>query len=193
MLSRSPIRYLLRHTFSGASLTPSDQGPSLTVDSGTPIVSGGALTKTVSGNSGVRVDSLAVNAVIQAKVNFGGSSGSDRRAFLRLRDGGATGNRYEAALLRSGTTGLQINRRDNNAATQLGFSAFGVVDNTDYWVRFVVRGSTFEAFSSTDGVTFTSRLVVTDSTYLYSGIAVILIDNAVSPTLQVDDLLVWTP
>lgn len=186
-------RYLLRHTFTDTLLTP-DYGPTLTLTSGTPVVSGGTMRKTNSSNSSISVSPLRIDVVAQVKFNFGNSVGTDRRGFVRLRNEGATGNRYDAVLYRSNTPGLEINRRDNNVVTQLGFAAFTVADSTDYWVRFEVQGTRFEAWTSTDGIVFVSRLVVTDSTYLsYSGVEIVLVDNVASPTIQADDLMVWIP
>lgn len=187
-------RYLLRHTFGGAAVTPSDQGPGLTTVAGPAVVSGGRLATSGGNDCQLGITTLAANVAIQAKVNFGSSAGTNRRAFLRVRDDHAAANRYEAILYRTSTTGLQLNRRDAGAVTQLAFAAISIVDSTDYWFRLVVVGNRLEGFFSTNGVTFVSMVVATDSTYpSVSGIQLLLQDNAVSPTIIADDLLVWTP
>lgn len=186
-------RYLLRHTFSGASLTPSDQGPAFSTISGTPSVTGGVLTKVGASLLGVAVTVGTANAAIQAKVNFGNSAGSSRRVGLSLRRDGSN-NMIEAMLYRTGGN-VQIIRRDAGAATILAdVGGLGTADSTDYWLRLTVAGSRLEALTSTDGSTFTSRAVVTEPLYTANtGVRVLLDDDAASPTITVDDLLVWTP
>jgi hypothetical protein len=187
-------RYLLRHTFSGASVTPSDLGPSLTTVSGPAVVSGGVLATSGGSDCQLGLTTLAVNVAMQVKVNFGGGAGTNRRVFLRARDDNAGATRYEAILYRSGTTGLEINRRTGGGPVPLGFSAISIVDSTPYWFRFVAVGNRLEALFSTDGSTFVSKLVVTDATYPnVAGVQLLLQDNAVSPTLTADDFLIWRP
>ena len=115
---RERRRYLLRHTFSGAAVTPSDQGPSLTTVAGPAVVSGGRLATSGGSDCQLGVPTLAVNVAIQVKVNFGNGAGTNRRAFLRARDDHAASNRYEAVLYRSGTTGLELNRRNSGGPTR---------------------------------------------------------------------------
>ncbi len=182
-------RYLLRHTFSGASLTPSDQGPSFTTASGTPVVSDGVLS--MGSNFSIFASGLAANVVVQAKVNFGGSAGSDRRVEIQARASAANANTVSAVLSRSSNS-IVIWRRDGGTATTLAtLNSAGLSDSTNYWVRFVLRGSALEVFTSTDGATFTSRVTATEATYATNtGLALRLDDNG-TRTITVDDLLVW--
>lgn len=190
---RRGYRYLLRHTFSGASLTPSDLGPSLTAATGTPSVSGGVLGMAASNPITVFAAGLAANLVIQARVNFGNSAGADRRVEIQARASAADANTVSAVLYRSNNQ-ILIWRRDAGTATTIAtLNSAGLIDSTDYWVRFVLRGSSLEVLTSTDGATFTSRLTATESTYATNtGLALRANDNG-TQTIIVDDLMVWTP
>lgn len=183
---------VLRHTFSGASLTPSDLGPSFSTSSGTPTVSGGVLGMGAI-NATIYAAGLAANITVQAKVNFGNSAGADRRFEIQARASAANGNTVSAVLFRSSNS-IVVWRRDAGSATTLAtVSSAGLLDSTNYWVRFVLRGSNLEVLTSTDGTTFTSRVTVTESTYAANtGLALKLDDNGTG-TITVDDLLVWTP
>ena len=69
-----------------------------------------------------------------------------------------------------------------------------MTDSTDYWLRFAAIGSRLEAWTSTNGTSWTSRAVVSETTYMSQrGFSIRLVDNVANPTITVDDLLVWTP
>lgn len=181
----------LRHTFSGASVTPSDLGPSFTTVSGTPVVSGGVLSKAGASNLILAAPINASNATVQARVNFGNSAGTDRRIGLALRRDDSN-NMIEGLLYRTGGN-VHIVRRDAGAATILAdVGGLGFADSTDYWLRVVMRGSRIELLTSTNGTTFVSRAVVTETLYASNtGMRLLLTDDVSSPTAQADDLLVW--
>lgn len=181
---------VLRHTFSGASLAPSDQGPSFSTSVGTPAVSGGVLS--MGSNFTIYAAGLAANLVVQARVNFGNSAGADRRFEIQARASAANADTVSAVLYRS-SNAIVIWRRDAGTATAIAtLNSAGLLDSTDYWIRFVLRGSNLEVLTSTDGTTFTSRVTATESTYATNtGLALKLDDNG-TRTITVDDLLVWT-
>lgn len=184
-------RYLLLHTFSGASLTPSDLGPSFEANANLP-VTGGVLTKSGSGSQESRALGVGANVVAQIKVNFGNSAGTDRRAQLRIRrDAASTNDFIEVELSRTGGS-ITLRRVDAGSATNIGSAAVTVADSTNYWVRISADGSRLEVFTSTDGAAWTSRITATESAYVTNQAVVLrLVDNVASPTLTIDDLLVW--
>lgn len=185
---------VLRHTFSGASLTPSDQGPSLTTISGTASVTGGVLTKVGATNLEVRAHGLAANITYQAKFNFGASAGANRRMLLRARQDSGTGdNRFQLTINRVAGQ-LVLARVDAGTPTTIGSVSVTINNSTDYWLRWVMRGSRHEVLLSTDGVSFASQIVVTDAAYsAQTTVGAFIIDDAASPTATIDDLMVWTP
>lgn len=184
-------RYLLRHTFSGAALAPSDLGPPFTVNGGVAAVSGGVLAAKANGSTTLDAVTLAANIVAQCRVNFGNSIGTDRRFEIQARASAANGDTISAVLHRT-SGNVQIWRRDAGTATVLGTQAVTVADSTDYWLRLIVRASRIELLTSTDGLVFVSRLVVTEATYAANtGLAIRLTDNVASPTIIADDLMVW--
>lgn len=191
---RVGLRCLLRHTFSGASLTPSDQGPSFSTISGTASVGSGVLTKVGATNLEVRAHGLAANITYQARFNFGASAGANRRMLLRARQDASTGdNRFQLTINRVAGQ-LVLARVDSGTPTTIGSVSVTIANSTDYWLRWVMRGSTHEVLFSTDGTTWSSQIVVTDATYTtQTSIGVFVIDDAASPTATIDDLLVWTP
>lgn len=185
-------RYLLRHTFSGAALTPSDLGPALTTNYGTVIVSGGVLSFGVA-NVGLFVPNIGANIVAQVRVNFGNSAGGDRRVSIQARASAMSGNVVEAVLYRSSDQ-IALWRRDAGAVTVLASSgALSLADSTDYWLRLVLRGSNLEVLTSTDGTTFTSRITHSEPLYVANTGLGIKIDDNGTQTIIVDDLMVWTP
>lgn len=188
-------RFLLRHTFSGAALTPSDQGANLR-DTGTlAVVSGGVLTKTTASNCLIVAAIGAPNLVVQWKTNFGNSAGTDRRSQIRVRHTYGV-SRYNFMLYRSSNV-VKIQRFDSGTTTtDLASVAYAMADSTNYWVRAIAAGPRLELLVSTDGTTFTSMAAVTDTTYAAGAgedFEIDLVDNVASPTILVDDLLVWTP
>ena len=181
----------LRHTFSGASLTPSDLGPSFEANANLP-VTGGVLTKSGSGSQQTKALGVGANVVAQMKVNFGNSAGTDRRAQLRVRrDAGDTGDFFQVQLDRT-LGNVVLHRSDANSLTSLGSVSLTVSDSTNYWVRIAATGSRLEVSTSTDGATFTSLIVAADTAYPSNqAVEIRLVDNVASPTITVDDLLVW--
>ncbi len=191
MVLRAGQSLILRHTFSGAGLTPSDQGPSLTANANL-VPSGGVLTLVGASGQETRASGVGANVVAQIKVNFGNSAGTDRRVRLRVRrDSGETGNFIEAEISRTAGA-VTLRRSDALSLTDLGSAGLTVSDSTNYWLRISAVGSRLELLTSTDGATFTSRIVATEALYVTNRDVVIrLFDNVASPTLTVDDLLVW--
>lgn len=186
-------RYLLRHTFSGASLTPSDLGPAVSVSEFAPSVSGGVMAMGASQPTGIFASGVGANVVAQMRINFGNSAGADRRASIQIRASAYTGNVIEALLYRSSDQ-IALWRRDAGAVTVLaGVNSAGLADNTDYWLRIVARGSNLEVLTSTNGSTFTSRITYSEPLYVANtGLGIRVVDNG-TKTVTVDDLLVWTP
>lgn len=183
---------LLRHTFSGASLTPSDQGPAITTVSGTPSVSGGVLSKANATNVELKAVGLAANVIYQAKLNFGDSAATNRRMLLRARqDSGNGADRFQLTLNRAANQ-IVLARVDAGTPTTIASVSYTVNGSTNYWLRWVMNGSRHEVLISTDGVTFASQFTATDAAYVgQTAIGLFLIDDAVTPTCTVDDLLVW--
>lgn len=186
---------LLRHTFGGAAVTPSDQGPNLTDIGGIATVSGGVLSKTGAAASTLRARLGVANFVVQWKTNFGGSAGADRRSQVRVRHDTAASNRYNFVLYRSSNT-LKIQRADAGVTVDLLDVPTALADSTNYWTRGVVRGNYLEILLSTDGVTWVSKGSVTDANYptapAGNDFEINLVDNGTT-SITVDDLLVWTP
>lgn len=181
----------LRHTFSGASLTPSDLGPSFTTVSGTPSVSGGVLSKADATNVELRANGLAANIVYQAKLNFGNSAATNRRMLLRARQNADGSNRFQLTLNRASNQ-IVLARVDASTPTTIASVSYTVAGSTDYWLRWVMNGSRHEVLISTGGATFASQFTATDAAYAsQTAIGLFLIDDAVTPTCTVDDLLVW--
>lgn len=182
----------LRHTFSGASLTPSDQGPAFSTAENVPTVSGGVMAIGASQPLGVFAAGLAANVIAQMRVNFGNSTGTDRRASLQIRASAYNGNVIEAVLHKTADN-VQIWRRDAGPATTLAISAaLSLQNSTDYWLRVRAVGNVIEVFTSTDERIWTSRVTATESLYATNtGLAVRLADNGTPRTITVDDLLVW--
>lgn len=185
---------LLRHTFSGASVTPPDQGPSITTAAGTPSVSGGVLKNSDANQVNLRARTGAANLVVQWKTNFGNSAGTDRRAQIRVRHNVGV-SRYNFVLYRSSDL-VKIQRFDSGTTTtDIASVAYAMANSTDYWCRAIANGSSLTLQVSTDGAAFTTIATATDSTYLTcpagSDFEIDLIDNVASPTIQVDDLLIW--
>lgn len=182
----------LRHTFSGASLTPSDLGPSFTTVSGTPSVSGGVLSKANATNVELKAAGLAANIVYQAKLNFGSSTATNRRMLLRARQDSSSGaDRFQLTLNRAANQ-IVLARVDAGTPTTIASVSYTFNGSTDYWPRWVMRGSVHEVLISTDGTTFASQFTATDAAYAsQTAIGLFLIDDAVTPTCTVDDLLVW--
>lgn len=189
---RERRRLILRHTFSGASLTPSDLGPALVGAGGTAVVSGGVLAQGDSTTLVLLATNLGADIIAQARVNFGNSAGATRALQIQARFASA-GNYVRVFLSRSGDS-LTIQRADAFANTTLAsVGSLGLADSTHYWLRFRLSGSRLEALTSTDGSTFTSRVVVTEPLYATNrDLRLVLQDGAASPTITVDDLLVWT-
>ena len=185
------IVYLLRHTFSGASLTPSDLGPSFEANANLP-VTGGVLTKSGSGSQQTKAPGVGANVVAQMRVNFGNSAGTDRRAQLRVRrDAGATGDFIQVQLDRT-LGNVVLHRSDANSLTTLGSASVTLADSTNYWVWISAVGSRLQVFTSTDGAAWTSRITATESAYVTNqAVEIRLVDNVASPTLTIDDLLFW--
>lgn len=184
-------RYRLRHSFSGAAVTPSDLGPPLLTDGGAPAVSGGRLTKTTASNLNLRAADVGVNVVAEWRVNFGASPGVTRAAYLRVRVVDNT-NAYEAQLFRTGTTSLVIARRVAGAGTTLGSSATAVVDSTDYLVRFSAVGDRLVAELFSAAGALVTSVSVTDTTFpAASGVGLWLLDSDAAPTVQADYLEAW--
>ena len=181
---------LLLHTFSGASLTPSDLGPNLTTVTGTAVVSGGVLKKSDSTELLVRCAGLASNCVQQIKFNFGNSVAASRRVLLFARDDQA-GNRLDVAVSRSAGT-VVISSRAAFAPTTIASAAQAMSDSTDYWLRWSVSGTALRVWWSTDGGTFTEIISATTALYpSQTGVALALTDNDAGTTVQADDYLVW--
>lgn len=188
---RERRRFVLRHTFSGASLAPSDQGPSFGTSSGTPSVSGGVLTKVGTTTLEIYAVNVGSNIVMQAKVNFGNSDGAARRVQLRLRRDDVDAQNYFTLIFTR--TDLELSRRDSGVATQLAFTSFATANSTNVWLRYSARGSRHEVWTSADGSTFTSRIVVTDAAYqTQTRIGALIVDNGTTSEVTIDDLLVWT-
>ena len=190
---RERRRLVLRHTFSGASLTPSDQGPSFSVSEFAPSVSGGVMAMGASQPIGVFASGVGANLVAQMKVNFGNSAGADRRASIQIRASAYNGNVIEALLSRSADQ-IALWRRDAGAVTTLAaVNSAGLADSTDYWLRIVASGSNLQVLTSTDGSAFTSRITYSEPLYVANtGLGIRLVDNG-TRTITVDDLRVWTP
>ena len=182
----------LRHTFSGASLTPSDLGPAFEVAGGTATVSGGVLAQADATTLIVRTTPLAANVVVQAKVNFGNSAGTARAVYVQPRHTEATGNAVRARLDRTAQT-LTIARLDAFTATTLAtVGSLSLADSTWYTLRFSCSGSTLRAQAFTADGTLVAEAVVTEPLYVAQvGIRVALFDNVASPQVTIDDLLVW--
>ena len=183
----------LRHTFSGASLTPSDLGPNLRDTGVLATVGGGVLSKTSASACLIVAALAAPNLVVQWKTNFGNSAGADRRAQIRVRHTAGV-SRYNFVLYRSSNL-VKIQRFDSGTTTtDLASVAYAMADSTNYWCRCIANGPRLELLVSTNGTTFTSLAAVTDTTYAAGSgedFEIDLIDNVASPTIQVDDLLVW--
>ena len=190
---RERRRFVLRHTFSGAALTPSDLGPALGVSESAPSVSGGVMAMGASQPTGVFASGVGANLVAQMKVNFGNSAGADRRASIQIRASAYNGNVIEAVLHRTNDQ-IALWRRDAGAVTTLAtVNSAGLADSTDYWLRIVARGNNLQVLTSTDGTTFTSRITYSEPLYgANTGLSIRLVDNG-TQTITVDDLRVWTP
>lgn len=185
-------RYLLRHTFSGASLTPSDQGPPLTAYYATPTVSGGVLVMDpASITVGVWNASVGANVDAQVRVNFGNSAGASRRVLLQIRMSDVNDNTIEAVINRADDS-LALWRRDASVVTVLaGVSSVGLQDSTDYWLRLRAVGNQIEVFTSLNGTTWTRQMTVTEALYASNaGVGARLIDDG-TKTITLSDFVVW--
>ena len=163
-------RYLLRHTFSGASLTPSDQGPNLAVLSGAMTVSGGTLKNNGVANSRAGV-TLAANVTLEAKFRFASTSASaDQRVVLNVRSdlvAASDNNLYNNLEVVASKTGayIQLGSRAGGSLTDISTVGLAWSADTDYWMRVVASGSRIEVLTSTNGTAFTSRIVATSALY----------------------------
>ena len=163
---RERRRFVLRHTFSGASLTPSDQGPNLAVLSGAMSVAGGVLKNNGVANSRAGV-ALAANVRQEAKFRFASTSASaDQRVVLNVRSDLAASsyNNLEAVASKTGAY-IQLGSRASGSLTDISTVGLAWSADTDYWMRVVVSGSNLQVLTSTDGTTFTSRIVATSALY----------------------------
>lgn len=197
------VRPVLYHSFSGASLTPSDIGPNLTLLGGTVTISDGTIKP--NGVANIRVGALIgmTNGVVQTKFRFNAASvSSDRRAILNIRSdsiaGGAPSKAIEAILTRSGNAVI-LAQRDPGVYTELASAGVsgGVLDSTDYWLRISFFGPDIRVWLSTDGVTFTHKITVNNNNYLTQGGVDLRIqdsgsDGNGSNGTEADNLLAWT-
>jgi len=186
-------RYLLRHTFSGAGLTPSDQGPSLSVESGTANISGGVVApSSATALEIANYASVAVNAVWEARFNFGNSAGTARIFYMRIRQNG-----NDSVWVRHDRTNdrIRIDRIDNSVVTQVGVkNAAGLADSTWYVTRVIAQGDSYRVLFGPDTGALSEIIAATFSGFSTNGgLGVILADNVASPTLQLDRYEVWTP
>ena len=157
---------LLRHTFSGASLTPSDLGPNLAVLSGAMTVSGGTLKNNGVANSRAGV-TLAANVTLEAKFRFASTSASaDQRVVLNVRSDLAVAsyNNLEVVASKTGAY-IQLGSRAGGSLTDISTVGLAWSADTDYWMRVVASGSRIEVLTSTNGTAFTSRIVATSALY----------------------------
>lgn len=195
---RERRRYLLRHTFSGASLTPSDLGPNLTTSIGTPVVSGGTLSKSGVGNlvvgtgtAGAPISLGASNIVAQCRMNFGDSAATDRRVLLKCRSD-INGNVIEFGIHRlvGGGTGVQIGSRASGSLTVIGFQSATIADSTWYVFQARLFGTSLRALLGPDGGLLTEYLAATSGLYLsQAAIEAAIIDA--NSTIQLSELEVW--
>lgn len=200
LILRRGRRYLLKHSFSGNTLAPSDLGPSLSAIIGAAIPSGGVLRHNGLPNYLVGANVGASNLVIQARFRFDALSiAGDIRAILKLRSNllnDASDNSVEATLSRSGGS-ISLGTRASGVFSSLGSVGLAFSDGVDYWLRVVARGTSLELLTSTDGVNFTSRLTGTSALYLtQTGVEIRVQDggsdgNGANACIA-DDLLVWT-
>lgn len=163
---RERRRYLLRHTFSGASLTPSDLGPNLAVLSGAMSVGSGVLKNNGVANSRVGV-ALAANVVVESKFRFNSlSASSDIRHTLNVRSDLAVAS-YNNLEIVAGKSGgyIQVGSRASSSLTDISTVGLAWSADTDYWMRVIARGSRIEVFTSTNGSAWTSRIVATSALY----------------------------
>lgn len=185
-------RYLLRHTFGGSNLTPSDLGPAFEAAAGTPVVNGGALSAADATTLIVRTTPLAANLTVEARINFGNSAGTTRAFYVQPRHLEAAGDAVRARLDRTAQT-LTIVRLDGFVATTLATAgSLSLADDTEYVLRFAVKGSRLYAEACTGAGALIASATVTEPLYASQvGMRVALFDNVASPTIQVDDLQVW--
>lgn len=157
---------LLRHTFSGSALTPSDQGPNLAVVAGAMTVSGGVLKNNGVANSRVGV-ALAANVVVESKFRFNSlSASSDIRLILNVRSDLAVAS-YNNLEIVAGKSGgyIQLGSRASGSLTDISTVGLAWSADTDYWMRVIPRGSRIEVLTSTTGSAWTSRIVATSALY----------------------------
>ena len=184
---------LLRHTFSGASLTPSDLGPSLTAHAGTFAGSGGVCWCSSDTNGdNATADVGAANLYARVTIRGTLASATDFREpqlIVRYLDA----NNYLSIRSVSGSA-YQLLKTDGGSASVIATAAATFLDGTDY--RFEVRcaGNRIEAFL--DGVSkFVHVLSGGDTKYsAYTRVGLRLRKSGSPATAASwDDLLVWTP
>lgn len=185
----------LRHTFSGAGLTPSDLGPNLTTDTGTPSVSGGVL-KPASATTlevGYKAVNLAVNATHDVWLNFGNSAGTSRSLYVRLRRHPSTDNSLWVRFNRTSDQ-IRLDKIVDGVITQVAIqNSAGLSNSTTYLARVIALGTSIRVLFGTSDASLTERVSATVTEHTSNGgIGLILADNVASPTLQVDRYEVYT-
>lgn len=185
----------LRHTFSGASLTPSDLGPNLTAESGTPSVSGGVVkaSSATTLEIGYKAANLAINATHDVWLNFGNSAGTSRVFYVRLRRHPSTDNSLWVRISRSSDQ-IRLDKIVDGVITTVATQdSAGIADSTDYLARVVASGTSIRVLFGTSVATLTERIAATVTEHTSNGgIGLILADNVASPTLHVDRYEVYT-
>ena len=179
------------HTGATAAASP-DLGTA-NVEAGSFTTSGGWLVHGNTGNAQLRTR-VGPDVTIQAKVNFGNSTGTDRRMEIRFRDDGS-GNAYCSSRYRAAAQALDMAYRVTFTANYIMGVNLTTVDSTDYWFRVSCIGGRIRNWSSTDGITWTPAneigilpaLAYNNNTY----VQFILIDNGTTPTIKMTDLKIW--
>jgi regulation of enolase protein 1 (concanavalin A-like superfamily) len=167
------------------SSTTSLPAPWSTVDVGSPAMAGGASytagTFTVNGG-GVDIwgtsdqfrfvyQQMTGNAEIVARVTSLTNTDPWAKAGVMVRED-LTANARNAMALVSKASGLSFQRRVSRAG--LSTSNSGIAGAAPYWVRLVRSGSTFTAYRSLDGSTWTvmGSAIISMNATVYVGLAV---------------------